>query len=190
MEPNFDPRFSIFNFGTGGGIRTLINWFLRPAPLPDWATPVKFEDAGWRIEDVKFDPQCSIFYPRSLKRRLQESNLHRNSPGGLAHRCHTIRRRLRFPGSQLGLRRKFVRLCFPPAIVLTNFRLKAELRTITKEGERFELSQAEACRFSGPVHCQLCEPSASGTRRTRTSISSFGDRRVTCYTMFPCFLVW
>ena len=28
------------------------------------------------------------------------------------------------------------------------------------EGERFELSQAEARRFSGPVHCQLCEPSA------------------------------
>ena len=27
------------------------------------------------------------------------------------------------------------------------------------EGERFELSQAEARRFSGPVHCQLCEPS-------------------------------
>ena len=28
------------------------------------------------------------------------------------------------------------------------------------EGERVELSQAEARRFSGPVHCQLCEPSA------------------------------
>jgi hypothetical protein len=34
------------------------------------------------------------------------------------------------------------------------------------EGERFELSQAEARRFSGPVHCQLCEPSESGSRRS------------------------
>src|SRR5713101_8026939 len=38
----FAIRHSQF-FGTGGGIRTLINWFLRPVPLPDWATPVHFK---------------------------------------------------------------------------------------------------------------------------------------------------
>lgn len=37
--------------GTGGGIRTLINWFLRPVPLPGWATPVhsRIEGRGWQI---------------------------------------------------------------------------------------------------------------------------------------------
>ena len=30
---------SLITSGTGGGIRTLINWFLRPVPLPGWATP-------------------------------------------------------------------------------------------------------------------------------------------------------
>ena len=55
------------------------------------------------------------------------------------------------------------------------------------EGERLELSQAEARRFSGPVHCRLCEPSVSRSRRSRTSISGFGDHRVANYTMLPQF---
>ena len=63
--PNFDPRFSIFNFGTGGGIRTLINWFLRPAPLPDWATPVKFEDRGLRMSTSIPNAQSSISVPKA-----------------------------------------------------------------------------------------------------------------------------
>ena len=50
-------------------------------------------------------------------RRWQDSNLHRFSPGGLANRCHTVRRHLR--GLTLA------------------------------EGERIELSRAEARQFSG-----------------------------------------
>ena len=38
--------------------------------------------------------------------------------------------------------------------------LQSSILNVLAEGERFELSQAEARRFSGPVHCQLCEPSA------------------------------
>jgi hypothetical protein len=38
--------------------------------------------------------------------------------------------------------------------------LRSSILNSLAEGERFELSQAEARRFSGPVHCQLCEPSA------------------------------
>ena len=98
-----NPQFDIRNFcGTGGGIRTLINWFLRPVPLPGWATPVnsRIEDRGLKIEDGRcssiFDRPSSIRPSSTLdsQRRRQESNLHRNSPGGLARRCHTIRRRL------------------------------------------------------------------------------------------------
>src|SRR4029077_773744 len=100
MEPNFDPRCSICNFGTGGGIRTLINWFLRPVPLPGWATPVnsRIEDRGLKIEEGK----CSSIFdrppsPLNSQRRRHESNLHGTSPGGLAPRCHTIRQRLLDP---------------------------------------------------------------------------------------------
>jgi hypothetical protein len=93
------------------------------------------------------DLRSSIFW-----RRRQESNLHRLSPGGLANRCHTVRRRLLEPriedrGSNVG------------ASVAILYLLFSILDSLA-EGERFELSQAEARRFSGPVHCQLCEPSA------------------------------
>lgn len=43
---NHASRFHASMSGAGGGSRTLINWFLRPVPLPGWATP-----AHLRIED-------------------------------------------------------------------------------------------------------------------------------------------
>lgn len=43
---NHPSRFHASMSGAGGGSRTLINWFLRPVPLPGWATPAhsKIED--------------------------------------------------------------------------------------------------------------------------------------------------
>lgn len=67
------------SFSTGGGSRTLINWFLRPVPLPGWATPAKVEHREVKIDDDKFDLRSSSSI-LALKRRRQESNLHRIHP--------------------------------------------------------------------------------------------------------------
>src|SRR6266851_19047 len=52
------------------------------------------------------------------------------------------------------------------------------------EGERFELSQAEARRFSGPVHCQLCEPSAKREQEESNLHQRFW--RPPCCRLHPC----
>ena len=81
------PQFSIpqslsssLFFGTGGGIRTLINWFLRPAPLPGWATPV-LEDRELRIKDGWCDLPSSILNPpSSIGAAIRFSNNKRSGP--------------------------------------------------------------------------------------------------------------
>ena len=83
-----NPKSAILS-GTGGGSRTLIDWFLRPVPLPGWATPVnsRIEDRRSRMASSILNSQSSIFY-------LLSSFL---SGGGRSRTCTGFTRRLSTP---------------------------------------------------------------------------------------------
>jgi hypothetical protein len=116
------------------------------------------------------------------QRRRQDSNLHRNSPGGLARRCHTIRRRLqdrelriedRGSNDETRSRSSLSSILHPRPSVLWR-------RVRDSNSHR-----PKPAGFRDRCTASYANPPRSRSRRIRTSINGFGDRHAAGYTMLP-----
>ena len=113
------------------------------------------------------------------QRRRQESNLHRNSPGGLARRCHTIRRRL--PRRELRIEDRGSNDETRSRSSILNPLSSILWRRVRDSNSH----RPKPAGFRDRCTASYANPPRSRSRRSRTSINGFGDRHAAGYTMLP-----